>query len=261
MWLSPLLKFGTSTWTYEGWQGLVYQKSYPPGRFKRDCLAEYAQYQYKGEPLFRTVGFDFTFYGPPTAKQLGYYAGLLPAGFHVCSKVWEDITVPEYTGHPRFGNRYGPNPHFLDAEFFVEQILAPYTAAFKSFTGPFLFEFQRTGIERERFLPKLDRFLERLPKDYKYAVEVRQSTLLGRDYSAILKTHGVAHIYNHWTHMPSLSEQHRRMQERFTAPFVVLRLLTPIGISYAEAVRATKPYTKIVRPLPTMRADTITLVR
>jgi hypothetical protein len=53
--LSPLLRLGTSTWTYEGWQGLVYTRQYPPGRFKRDCLAEYARY------LFRTVGFDASF--------------------------------------------------------------------------------------------------------------------------------------------------------------------------------------------------------
>ena len=24
--LSPLIRFGTSTWTYEGWQGQVYKK-------------------------------------------------------------------------------------------------------------------------------------------------------------------------------------------------------------------------------------------
>ena len=37
-----LAKFGTSTWTYEGWQGLIYHRRYPPGRFKQDSLAEYA---------------------------------------------------------------------------------------------------------------------------------------------------------------------------------------------------------------------------
>jgi hypothetical protein len=39
--VSPLIRFGTSTWAYEGWQGLVYQKPYPKGRFKKDCLTEY----------------------------------------------------------------------------------------------------------------------------------------------------------------------------------------------------------------------------
>jgi hypothetical protein len=48
--LSPLIKFGTSTWAYEGWRGTVYTKDYPKGRFKKDCLAEYAAYRYKDVP-------------------------------------------------------------------------------------------------------------------------------------------------------------------------------------------------------------------
>ena len=68
--LSPLIRFGTSTWTYEGWQGQVYKRQYGKSTFARECLGEYCQYQYEGEPLFRTVGNDSTFYRPPTANQL-----------------------------------------------------------------------------------------------------------------------------------------------------------------------------------------------
>ena len=65
--LSPLIRFGTSTWTYEGWQGQVYQKQYHKTTFARECLGEYCQYFYNdnGAPLFRTVGNDSTFYRPP----------------------------------------------------------------------------------------------------------------------------------------------------------------------------------------------------
>jgi hypothetical protein len=49
--LSPLIHFGTSTWAYEGWQGIVYHKPYPKKRFKQDCLAEYAAFQYHDEIL------------------------------------------------------------------------------------------------------------------------------------------------------------------------------------------------------------------
>ena len=44
--LSPLIRFGTSTWAYEGWKGQVYKKTYPTSRFKSDLLAEYAAYEY-----------------------------------------------------------------------------------------------------------------------------------------------------------------------------------------------------------------------
>jgi uncharacterized protein YecE (DUF72 family) len=152
--ISPYIRFGTSTWTYEGWQGLVYTKAYPKGRFKQDCLAEYASYRYKDEPLFRTVGFDFTFYGPPTPRQLEHYAAQLPADFRVCSKVWEEITVPAFAAGLRYRSRTGPNPHFLDVEYFKEHVLAPYEEAFRQHTGPFIFEFQRSGLQPEVFLPR-----------------------------------------------------------------------------------------------------------
>jgi uncharacterized protein YecE (DUF72 family) len=258
---SPDVRFGTSTWTYEGWQGLVYKKDYPPRRFKQDCLAEYAQYEYKGARLFQTVGLDFTFYGPPSAEQLSHYAKQLPEGFEACSKVWGEITIPVYPGHPRYGQNAGrPNPHFLDADYFKEQVLSPYEQAFRQYTGPFIFEFQRSGIVPETFLVKLDRFLKQLPQDYRYAVEVRHPTLLTLEYHAILRNYSVAHVYNHWTHMPSLSEQHRLLLETFTAPFIVMRLLTPRGMKYADAVKAYEPYNRIVRPQLEMRQDTIKLI-
>ena len=30
------VRFGTSSWAYEGWQGLVYQRTYPKSRFSAD---------------------------------------------------------------------------------------------------------------------------------------------------------------------------------------------------------------------------------
>jgi len=260
--LSPLIKFGTSTWAYEGWQGLVYHQAYAKGRFKQECLAEYARHTYRGLPLFRTVGLDQSFYGPPTAEQLQRYAAQLPAGFEMCSKVWEDITIPRYAAHPRYGKRAGQtNPHFLDARIFLQDVLEPYRLHFAGHTGPFLFEFQRTGLADADFLAKLDQFFSELPTEFRYAVEIRDAALLGREYFDVLGKHGVAHIYNHWTSMPALSEQHNRFDQRFTAPFTVLRLLTPLGMPYADAVKAATPYQALVRPMPTMRRDTIRIIR
>ena len=71
---------------------------------------------------------------------------------------------------------------------------------------------------------------------------------MGPDYRQILETHGVAHVYNHWSYMPALAEQHTRMGG-FTAPFTVLRLLTPLKMSYEAAKKRAEPYTKIVEEL------------
>ncbi|MEO7860309.1 MAG: DUF72 domain-containing protein [Nitrospirales bacterium] len=93
-----------------------------------------------------------------------------------------------------------------------------------------------------------------------YAVEIRNAGLIGPEYLKILETHGVAHVYNHWSSMPSLAEQHQRMGH-FTAPFTVLRLLTPLKMSYEAAKKRAEPYTKIVGELPEMRRETMELVR
>ncbi len=60
--------------------------------------------------------------------------------------------------------------------------------------------------------------------------------------------------------MPSLAEQHQRI-EHFTAQFTVLRLLTPLKISYEAAKKRAEPYTNIVGELPEMRRETVELVR
>jgi len=260
--LSPLIKFGTSTWTYEGWQGQVYHKRYAKTAFARECLGEYCQFLYKGEPLFRTVGNDSTFYRPPTANQLRRYLNQIPEDFEMCCKVWEEITIPSYAKQARYGVKAGQaNPRFLDAQLFNDLVLAPYRESkFEPHAGPFIFEFQRHGMSVDEFCSRLDGFFGQLPKDFRYAVEIRNAGLLGADYHKVLETHGVAHVYNHWSYMPPLADQHKRM-ETFTAPFTVLRLLTPLKISYEAAKQRAEPYDKIVGELPEMRRDTVELVK
>jgi uncharacterized protein YecE (DUF72 family) len=260
--LSPLIRFGTSTWAYEGWQGQVYKRNYAKSTFVRECLAEYCQYLYNGETLFRTVGNDSTFYRAPTAQQLTRYLNQIPEDFEMCFKVWEEITIPSYALHNRYGTNAGqPNPRFLDAQLFKDFVLTPHRKAqFEAHTGPFLFEFQRHGMSASEFLGKLDQFFFQLPKHFIYAVEIRNAGLLGPEYQKVLEAHGVAHVYNHWSSMPSLAEQHNRMG-RFTTPFTVLRLLTPLKISYEAAKKRAQPYTMIVGEIPEMRRDTVELVR
>ena len=259
---SPLIRFGTSTWTYEGWQGQVYKKQYAKSTFTRECLGESCQYLYSGEPLFRTVGNDSTFYRPPTTNQLQHYLTQIPEDFQMCFKVWEEITIPSFAKHPRYGVRAGqPNPRFLDAKLFDELVLAPCREAkFEPHTGVFLFEFQRHGLSTDEFCTRLDKFFLKLPREFRFAVEVRNPGLLGMSYLQVLSRHGVAHVYNHWSGMPTLLEQHTKMQG-FTAVFTALRLLTPLGMSYAAAKQRAEPYTKIVEELPQMRRETVQLVR
>lgn len=261
--LSSLIRFGTSTWTYEGWQGQIYQRQYAKTTFARECLGEYCQYLYNGEPLFRTVGNDSTFYRPPTGNQLQHYLKQIPEDFEICFKVWEEITIPQFARQARYGSKAGqPNPRFLDADLFKDLVLTPYREAkFEPHTGPFILEFQRHGLTSHEFCTKLDRFLSAIPRDFRYAVEIRNAGLLGPDYRQILENHGVAHVYNHWSYMPPLLQQHELMEERFTAPFTVIRLLTPLNMSYEAAKKRAAPYNTIVEVLPQMRKETAALIK
>jgi len=83
--------------------------------------------------------------------------------------------------------------------------------------------------------------------------------LLGADYHKVFEVHGVALVYNHWFYLPRLAEQHKRM-ETFTAPSTVLRLLTPLKISYESGKKRAEPYNRIVGELPEMRKDTVQLI-
>ena len=131
----------------------------------------------------------------------------------MCCKVWEEITIPTYAKQTRYAPRAGqPNPRFLDAKLFIGLVLTPYRETkFEPHTGPFLFEFQRHGMSTDEFCSRLNQFFLLLPRDFRYAVEVRNPGLLGFDYLQVLSQHGVAHVYNHWSYMPPLAEQHQYM--------------------------------------------------
>jgi hypothetical protein len=58
----------------------------------------------------------------------------------------------------------------------------------------------------------------------------------------------------------ALAEVLKRMG-RFTAPFTVLRLLTPLKLTYDATKKRAEPYTKIVEELPEMRQQTVELIR
>ncbi|MBI3090129.1 MAG: DUF72 domain-containing protein [Candidatus Tectomicrobia bacterium] len=261
--LSPLLFFGTSTWTYEGWQNLVYFRSYARHEFAQRCLEEYVQF-----PLFRTVGIDRFFYAPPERADLERYAEQLPEGFPCVIKVWEEITVPRFAKLPkRYGERAGkPNPNYLNADLCWSAVLQPFARFLPKQPKVFVFEFQRAfpgwDADLPEFLDRLDRFLGELPRRYRYAVELRTAAFLHPDYVACLRRHNVAHCFNHWTHMPPLGEQRRRLGEAFgkvPGGFLLCRLLTPVGLEYRDAVARFEPYERLQLDLPSMRREVLEL--
>lgn len=255
--LPSLVRFGTSTWNYPGWKGLVYHKEYKGRGAATEMLEEYARF-----PLFRTVGIDSSFYAPPTENVLRGYAERLPADFPTVSKVWHQVTVHTWTKAQDKEKAGKPNPDFLNPELFVEAVYDPYRKWFGEHVGPLVFEFQQiyraSGIGPQDFADRLDAFFSELPHEGPYAVEIRNEEFLTPAYFAVLREHNVAHVFNSWTRMPSIGEQ-LDLPGSLTAPFVVARALLRPGRTYNEAVDAFAPYNRVQEPLPELRQDLVRL--
>jgi uncharacterized protein YecE (DUF72 family) len=254
----PSIRFGTSTWTYDGWSGEVYHRAYRGAQPARR-LEEYARY-----PLFRTVGIDSAFYEPPAEPILAAYARALPPGFPCVSKVWDRITARRFNQDARWGNLAGQrNPDFLNADLFKDAVLAPYARAFRDHAGAFVFEFQamqgKDLPEPAAWAAELDVFLGWLPGDFRYAVELRNPELLTDAHGTVLARHGVAHVFNSWTGMPTIGEQ-LELPWTFAAGFTVARALLRPGRAYADAVKLFEPYDRIRDPQPEVRQDLLRLV-
>ncbi|HET9134204.1 MAG TPA: DUF72 domain-containing protein [Gemmatimonadales bacterium] len=257
--LDGLLRFGTSSWTYPGWTGLVYDREYPATGASARMLGEYARW-----PLFRTVGIDSFFYRPPSAKTLRDYAAQLPPDFRCVSKVYDRITAHTFA-NPREKAHWGErNPDWLNAELFLNEVLGPMQEHFAANLGPLVFEFQaiakKDKVGPAEFAAHLDRFFAALPRGVPYAVEVRNAEFLAEPYFAVLREHGVAHVFNAWTRMPAIGEQ-LLLHDAITAPVLVARALLRPGRTYAQAVDAFAPYDHVQDENPTLRADLVALAK
>ena len=224
--------FGTSSWKYEGWLGSIYSQDryvtrgkLSKKKFEETCLAEYAQ-------TFPTVCGDFAFYQFPTEEYWERLFGQIPAGFLLGLKVPEDITVPVWPKHARYGKRAGlENEHFLHAKTF-DRFFAKPLEPYKERLGPLIFEFgtfnKTTFPTPGDFLARLDSFLGSLPGGFRYAVEIRNENYLSPEYFRLLASHNVAHVFNAWTRMPVLDQQ-ARLSDAYTADFTVVRALLARG--------------------------------
>lgn len=242
------IRIGGSSWKYEGWLDQIYQREryltrnkFSKKRFEETCLREYAE-------VFPTVCGDFAFYQFPTMAFWSKLFAQVPPGFQFGFKVPEQITVPEWPSHARYGAVAGKENHtFLDSRLFEDAFLRAIEPNKKQ-VGPLIFEF---GAFKKSCFPtvldfvrKLDPFLAQLPTGWRYAIEIRNHDFLHPEYFHCLRAHNVAHVYSAWTRMPELGDQLKIPGTR-TADFLVSRALLRKGRNYEQAVQSFQPYTRI----------------
>ena len=252
--LPPDLSFGTSSWSFPGWAGIVYSSERSTTALAREGLREYARH-----PLLTTVGIDRSYYAPIPIEDLRNYAEQLPPGFRCCIKAPAGVTALTL-GPP--GGRAERNPDFLSIDRLSSDLLEPLSAAFTQHTGPIILEFppfaRSLQLEPAAFLARLDAFLARLPRGFDYCVELRDSRLLTADYAGMLAAHGVAHTFNYWSAMPGLAEQAAVVAPE-DPPFSVVRLLLKPGTWYEDQREAFRPFNRIVEPDLSMRRNVIAI--
>jgi uncharacterized protein YecE (DUF72 family) len=252
------LRFGTSSWSFPDWAGLVYSRGAKVGDLAREGLREYARH-----PLLTTVGIDRSYYAPIPPADLTRYAEQLPPGYPCCAKAPEVVTSavrPARSG----GRRDERNAEYLNPRLFQDEVLGPFREFFREHTGPFILQFPPVPASVRpgpgEFAGKLERFLAGLPRDFSYAVELRDPALLTREYRDALAAHGAAHVYNYVTAMPMPARQAETIPV-VSAPFTVIRLLLRPGTTYGERREEMMPFNRLTDPNPEMREEVASLAR
>lgn len=255
--VSPRIRFGTSSWSFPGWRGIVYSRAVSESALAREGLREYARH-----PLLRTVGIDRSFYAPIADEDLQRYASQLPEGFLACAKAGASVTSAV-----RLGGRGQPptaNPTFLSPATLIDEMLTPFARHFRRFTGPVLLEFpplpRGVALSAAEFLDGLDHLLSELPPDFQYAVELREASWLNPQYAQVLAARGASHVYNYWSRMP-LPEVQAQVVAPESQRVTVIRLLLPPGSQYEQQREAFKPFNVLRAPDPVMRAQVVGLAR
>lgn len=248
------LRMGTSSWSFPGWEGLVFAGRHREGLLAREGLPAYARH-----PLLRTVGIDRTYYAPVEADDFARYAAQVPEGFRFLVKAPESVVLAHYSDDPRHGSLRGqPNPRFLDAAFAAETLVRPVVEGLGARAGPIVFQVPQqpcAGLgEPEVFAARLHEFLAALPRGPVYAVELRDDRLFGAHYAAALAATRAHHCVNVHPRMPTPRRQREIVPARAGDPLVV-RWMLGAGQRYEAARSRYAPFDRLVDPDPDARDD------
>lgn len=243
--LPPGILLGTSSWTFPGWAGLVYDREAAPGILANHGLTAYARH-----PLLRCVGVDRTYYGPLPPAAFRHYRDQTPPGFRFVVKADRRLLFP---GGP------GSDPDlFLNAAWARDQVVAPVVEGLGEKLGALLFQFPPAPAGAlggpRRFAEALYRFLAALPRGVPYAVEIRTPDLLTRDYASALRHGGATHGYVVHPEMSSLPRQLAGVPPAASGPAVIRWMLQP-GHRYDEAREAWAPFAALQAPDPASRGQ------
>lgn len=195
------IRLGTSGFTAEGWEGSFYL----PGMKATDYLSYYAT-------QFDTVELETTFYGTPPISTVKGWEAKTRSGFLFSAK------VPRVITHEKV---------LVDCDDDLTKFLRTMDALGDKL-GPLLFQFgyfnSSAFKSQAEFLARLKPFLQKLPKGYQFAVEIRNKHWLDARLTDLLREHGVTLALIDQSWVPRPWEMKRKL-DLATSDFVYVRWL------------------------------------
>ena len=168
------LHLGTIGWSYNFWKG----NFYPQKTLSKDFLAYYAS-------QFDTVEVDNTFYRIPNEQAVAKWKNQTSGSFLFSFKFPRVITHVKMLKNCE-----------QETAIFLQR-----TALLRNQIGALLLQFPPNfGVDR---FSDLADFLQRLPRDRRYVVEVRDEGWLKSDFYSLLRANGVALA---WVDSPKMSQ-------------------------------------------------------
>lgn len=256
--LPRALRLGTSSWSFPGWEGIVWDRPVTPAVLARHGLPAYARH-----PLLRTVGLDRTYYAPIDADAFAALAAQVPDDFRFVVKAHELIAMARVPSHERYGPLRGqPSPVFLDAPYTAREVVEPAMRGLGAKLGVVVFQLPPQPADvlggPVGFATRLRAFLRGLPSGVCYAVELRTPQLLSDAYAATLADTGAVHCLNVHPSMPDVTVQAARVPS--SGP-LVMRWMLGRGFAYEAAKERYQPFDRIVDENPAVRGQVGSLLR
>ena len=245
--LPETLRLGTSSWSFPGWEGIVYGSR---GRLSARRLARAGLPAYAQHPLLRAVGLDRSYYAPLPREVYERYRADVPDGFRFVVKAHEALVSLD-------------GARFLDADVAARDFVAPAMEGLgPAGTAALLFQFPPLALARiggvDAFLERLHAFLRALPAGPVYAVEVRNEELWRRQLVEALRDAGAVPCFNVHPRVPSIAEQRRLCGA--LPPVVVIRWMLHAGFQYEQAKARYAPFDRLVDPDSSTREQIAELI-
>lgn len=256
------IRLGTSSWSFPGWRGIVWDDDYSDTKLSRQGLTAYATH-----PVLRCVGIDRSFYSPLSIAEYQKYAEQVPDTFRFLIKAPSLVTDAVTRGEK--GEGLSTNPCFLDARIANEQFVGPCLAGLGPKAGVLVFQISPLPFDQLRDIPaliaRLEAFFGALPPlpagtsasdpGPCYALEIRDGALLTPRLMRVLGQLGVRYCIGLHARMPHVERQAAAlaMLDEVGAGPLVVRWNLNSGHRYEQAKAKYAPFDKIVDPDPVTR--------